>query len=251
MAFKEALALAQEKGYAEADPTFDIEGVDSAHKLTLLCQLAFEKNIKFSDIYCNGITRIEQSDIECARELGYVIKLLAIAKKTKEGIEARVQPTLLPKDHMLANVNGSFNAVYLHGDEVGEMLFYGKGAGARPTASAIVSDIADCAKQVQTEQVYKDLESIAAKKLINIHSRYYLRFSVIDRPGVLADISRILGRVKISISDVIQRERKAGKVVPLILLTHEALEKDIRQAVEIINMLPVIKQKTQVVRIEE
>ncbi len=254
MDFKQALKLAQQKGYAEADPTFDIEGVDSAHKITILSEIAFGKSVPLKEVYCKGITHIDQADIEFADEVGYVIKLLAIAKQTKGGVEIRVQPTLLPKDHMLASVNGSFNAVYLHGDEMGDMLFYGKGAGSRPTASAVVSDIVDLAK-VRCANApllpYPDFEHISAKKLVDIQSRYYLRFSVIDKPGVLSQISATLGKSKISISDVMQRERKAGQVVPLIVLTHEASEKDLQGAIKNIDKLSCIKKKTQVLRIEE
>lgn len=254
MDFRTALQLAQEKGYAEADPTFDIEGIDSAHKITILGQLAFEKNIKFKEVYCKGITQIQQCDIAFADEVGYVIKLLAIAKQTQEGVEIRVQPTLLPKEHMLANVNGSYNAVYLHGDETGDVLLYGRGAGSRPTASAVVADIVDLAKEKccsAPRLPYPVFDPVSAKKLINITSRYYVRASVIDRPGVLAQISQILGQEHVSISDVVQRERKIGQVVPLIILTHEACEKDVRAAVKQIDTLPCSKKKTQVLRIEE
>jgi homoserine dehydrogenase len=254
MDFKEALKLAQQKGYAEADPTFDVEGIDSAHKITILSEIAFGKSVPLKEVYCQGIAHIDQADIEYADEVGYVIKLLAIAKKTKNGIEVRVQPTLLPKAHALASVNGSFNAIYLNGDEIGDMLLYGRGAGSRPTASAVVADIVDLAK-VRCANVpslpYPAFEQISAKKLIDISSRYYLRFSVIDKPGVLSQIANKLGKASISISDVMQRERKAGKVVPLIVLTHATSEKDLRSAIAEINKLSCIRKKTQVLRIEE
>jgi homoserine dehydrogenase len=254
MDFKDALKLAQQKGYAEADPTFDVEGIDSAHKITILSEIAFGKSVPLKEVYCQGIAHIDQADIEYADEVGYVIKLLAIAKKTKNGIEVRVQPTLLPKAHALASVNGSFNAIYLNGDEIGDMLLYGRGAGSRPTASAVVSDIVDLAK-VRCANApslpYPAFEQISAKKLIDISSRYYLRFSVIDKPGVLSQIANKLGKNRISISDVMQRERKAGKVVPLIVLTHATHEKDLRSAITEIDKLSCIRKKTQVLRIEE
>ncbi|MBN1492699.1 MAG: homoserine dehydrogenase [Candidatus Omnitrophica bacterium] len=254
MDFKQALKLAQHKGYAEADPSFDIEGIDSAHKITILSEIAFGKSVSLKEVYCQGITHIDEADIEFADEVGYVIKLLAIAKQTKGGIEIRVQPTLLPKDHILASVNGSFNAIYLHGDETGDMLLYGRGAGSRPTASAVVSDIIDLAK-VRCANApllpYPAFAPISAKKLVDIESRYYLRFSVIDKPGVLSQISSLLGKQGISISDVMQRERKAGRVVPLIVLTHEAYEKNLRAAIKQIDRLKCIKKRTQVLRIEE
>ncbi|OQA57766.1 MAG: Homoserine dehydrogenase [Candidatus Omnitrophica bacterium ADurb.Bin277] len=257
MDFAEALKGAQKKGYAEADPTLDIEGVDAAHKLAILVRFAFGGRVKFSDIYSEGITRISSDDIAFAKEFGYVIKLLAIAKKSKNGVEARVQPTLLPKTHILASVNQSFNAVMLRGDETGDVMFYGRGAGPHPTASAVIADLMDISKRdidgpVDDETVIRALGSeIEIKSITTILSRYYLRFYVIDQPGVLAGISKILGRHKVSISDMIQRERSVGKVVPLILLTHEAPEKDVRAAIRVIDRLSFVKGKSQVIRIEE
>jgi homoserine dehydrogenase len=255
--FAQALKGAQQKGYAEADPTLDVEGIDAAHKLAILVRFAFGGRVNFGDIYSEGITRISSDDIAFAKEFGYVIKLLAIAKKTKNGVEARVQPTLLPKSHILANVNQSFNAVMLRGDETGDVMFYGRGAGPHPTASAVIADLVDISKKdidgpVDDETVIRALGSrIAIKSITSILSRYYLRFYVIDRPGVLAGIAKILGKYKVSISDMIQRERRAGKVVPLILLTHEAPEKDIRAAIRVIDRQSFVKGKAQVIRMEE
>lgn len=257
MGFNEALKGAQAKGYAEADPTLDIQGIDAAHKLAILVRFAFGGRVKFSDIYSEGITQISSDDIAFSKEFGYVIKLLAIAKKTANGIEARVQPTLLPKSHILANVNQSFNAVLLRGDEVGDVMFYGRGAGPHPTASAVIADLVDIAKSnidipVDDETVIRALNSrLTVKSITSILSRYYLRFYVIDKPSVLAAITKVLGRHKVSISDVIQRERSAGKIVPLILLTHEAPEKDVRAAIRSIDRLPFVKGKSQVIRMEE
>jgi homoserine dehydrogenase len=257
MSFAEALAGAQAKGYAEADPTLDIQGIDAAHKLAILVRFAFGGRVKFADIYSEGITQISSDDIAFAKEFGYVIKLLAIAKKTAAGVEARVQPTLLPKNHILANVSQSFNAVLLRGDETGDVMLYGRGAGAHPTASAIISDLVDISKKdiegpVDDETVIRALGSkIAVKSITSILSRYYLRFYVIDKPSVLAAIAKVLGKYKVSISDVIQRERSAGKVVPLILLTHEAAEKDVRAAIRKIDHLTLVKGKSQVIRMEQ
>ena len=212
--------------------------------------------MKFSDIYSEGISRISSDDIAFAKEFGYAIKLLAIAKKTKDGVEARVQPTLLPKAHILANVNQSFNAILMHGDEVGDVMFYGRGAGPHPTASAVIADLVDIAKSeidipVDDDSVIRALgPSVPVKSITSILSRYYLRFYVIDRPSVLANISKILGKYKISISDVMQRERSVGRVVPLILLTHDTHEKNLRAAVSEIDRMSCIKEKTQVIRIE-
>lgn len=257
MSFSEALKSAQQKGYAEANPTLDIEGVDAAHKLAILVRFAFGGRVKFSEIYSEGITQISSDDIAFAKEFGYVIKLLAIAKKTENGVEARVQPTLLPKSHILSSVNQSFNAVLLRGDEVGDVMFYGRGAGPHPTASAVIADLLDIAKNniegpVDDKTVIRALGiRIDIKNITSILSRYYLRFYVIDKPSVLARISKILGAYRVSISDVIQRERSEGKVVPLILLTHESPEKNVRAAIRSINRLPFVKGASQVIRMEE
>jgi homoserine dehydrogenase len=256
--FKEALRLAQQKGYAEADPTLDIEGIDAAHKLAILVRLAFGGRVSFRSVYCEGISRIRNEDIAFAEEFGYRIKLLAIAKRDPDGIEARVQPTLLPKDHILANVSGSFNAILLRGDEVGEILLYGRGAGPAPTASAVVSDLVDLAKGkagepalgISPDRRGAFTRSLRIKNISSILSRYYLRFHVMDRPGVLSKLSSVLGRHRISISDVIQKERKIGGVVPLILLTHDAPERELRNAIQAIDRLEVVRGKSQVIRIE-
>jgi homoserine dehydrogenase len=255
MSFAEALAGAQKKGYAEANPFLDVSGHDAAHKLAILARFAFGGKVKFKDIYCEGITEISSDDIAFAKEFGYTIKLLAIAKKSGSGMEARVQPTLLPNAHILASVNGSFNAILMRGDEVGDVLFYGRGAGPHPTASAVLADLVDIAKAgspAEDHFVVRALgETIPVKSIFSIQSRYYLRFNVIDRPSVLAGISKILGKHGISISDVMQRERSVGRVVPLILLTHDTHEKDLRASVREIDGLSCIKGRTQVIRIEE
>lgn len=259
MDFKTALAEAQEKGYAEADPTLDVEGIDAAHKLALLARFGFGGSIPFSDIYSEGISGIRSEDISFAEEFGYRIKLLAIAKRAGNGaLEARVQPTLLPKNHILANVNGSFNAVLIRGDETGDILLYGRGAGSRPTASAVMSDLVDIAKRGvdylgedagdHMKAVYR---KISVKSISSLLSRYYMRFQVLDKPGVLSKISQILGKNRISISDCVQRERNVGSVVPLIVLTHDAHESDVRKATKSIDGLGVVKQKTQVIRMED
>ncbi len=255
--FAAALAEAQHHGYAEADPTLDIQGIDAAHKLAILARLAFGGKVRFKDIHCEGITQISSEDIAFAKEFGYTIKLLAIAKKTKDGMEARVQPTLLPNSHILASVNGSFNAILMRGDETGDVLFYGRGAGPHPTASAIIADLVDIAKAgvagpAEDRFLMRALgKTIPVKSIASILSRYYLRFHVIDQPRVLAGISKILGNHGISISDVIQRERSAGRAVPLILLTHDAHEKDLRAAIREIDRLPYVRSRSQVIRIEE
>ncbi len=250
--FKEALVLAQKKGYAEADPRLDIEGIDSAHKLTILASLVFGGWVAFRDIYVRGISSIRSEDISFAQEFGYTIKLLAVAKKTVSGVEAHVQPTLLPKSHVLSNVHGSYNAVLMQGDEVGDILLYGRGAGSRPTGSAVVSDLVDLARVADSGDSFTpELTPLKVQNISSLLSRYYLRLHVIDRPGVLAKISEVLGRHKISISDVIQKERRIGSIVPLILLTHGTQEHSLRRAVQVIDRSSAVKGKTQVLRIEE
>jgi len=255
--FREALREAQKKGYAEADPTLDIEGVDAAHKLAILLRFGFGGKVRFKDIYCEGISRIRSEDIAFAHEFGYRVKLLAIAKASKDGIEARVQPTLLPASHILANVNGAFNAVLIRGDQVGDVLLYGKGAGPAPTASAVMSDLIDIAMRGKTRLGEATVPmrairwSLKIKSISSILSRYYLRFHVVDRPGVLSKIAHVLGKHRISISDCVQKERNAGNVVPLILLTHDAHERDVRNAIQRIDRLDVIKGHSQVIRIEQ
>src|SRR3989338_6183653 len=190
--FKEALKLAQKRGYAEADPRLDIEGIDAAHKLTILASLVFGGWVRFKDIYVHGISNIRNEDIEFAEEFGYVIKLLAVAKKTDQGIEAHVQPTLLPKSHELSHVHGSYNAVLMQGDEVGDILLYGRGAGSRPTGSAVISDLMDLARLSGESRAFiPELKPIPVKSISSLLARYYLRFHVDDRPGVLAHISQV------------------------------------------------------------
>ncbi len=248
--FDTALKIAQEKGYAEADPTLDIEGIDSAHKITLLAELAWGKRVRFGDISCEGISKIQQGDIAFASQLGYVIKLLALAKKSGSCIEIRVQPTLLKKSHILANVDDSYNAVYIMCDDVENLLFYGRGAGRMPTASAVVSDIVDLAVGNNCGFNLSD-KYISIKNISSILSRYYLRFIVLDKPGVLAKIADILGKEGVSISDVMQQDIRIEKGVPLVLLTHHTAESRIVKAVEKIKKLPVMAGDTQVLRMEE
>lgn len=258
--FGDVLKKAQEKGYAEADPTFDVEGVDAAHKLAVLISLAYGVRIRFEDIYTEGISKITPLDIEFAREFGYRIKLLAITKDDKGKIEARVHPTMLKESAMLANVDGVFNAIYVTGDAVGSTMFYGRGAGMMPTGSAVVSDIADIARNIikKSHQRVPPLgcmeDSIKEAKVKNISetvNRYYIRFSAMDKPGVLSKISGILGDNNISISSMIQKGRQVGGSVPIVMMTHEAKEKDVRKALDEIDRLPVVHEKTVFIRIEE
>jgi homoserine dehydrogenase len=252
--FSNVLKEAQRLGYAEADPTFDVGGVDSAHKLAILASLAFGIPLSYKKVYCEGITKITPMDIEFAGELGYKIKLLAIAKAAGGGVELRVHPTMLPVDRLISKVDGVFNAVYVEGDAVGETLYYGRGAGDMPTGSAIVADIADIARGIvagaeRPAPAFGE-SSLKIRKIEDISSMYYFRFSALDRPGVLSKISGILGKNNISIASVIQKGRRVGEAVPLVVLTHMASERDIRRAVKQIDRLPVVADRTFFIRVE-
>jgi homoserine dehydrogenase len=254
--FSDALKEAQALGYAEADPTLDIEGIDTAHKLTILSTLAYGIPLSFSAVYIEGITGISTQDISFAADLGYKVKLLAITKEADGEIELRVHPTMLPKDYLIAKVDGPFNAIYVDGDATGSTLYYGRGAGSVPTGSAVVSDIADIARNIQKNAIGRvptipmTFRDVRIKKIDDVLSRYYFRFSAIDKPGVLSKISGILGNYNISIASVIQKGRRIGEAVPLVVLTHEAKEKDVRQAVGEIDALPVVMDKTVFIRVE-
>ncbi|MBW2984252.1 homoserine dehydrogenase [Candidatus Woesearchaeota archaeon] len=252
MSYAEALKKAQKLGFAEANPAFDVEGKDAAQKLVILSSLAFNSRIK-DDIFTWGITKISKSDLTFARELGYTIKLLGIAKKDNGKIELRVHPTMIPVRHELASVKNELNAVYIVGENIGKAMLYGKGAGQLPTATVVLGDVVDIAKRISKKLVVKPLNyfgNLKLKSIDNIRSRYYLRYSAVDKPGVLAKISGILGKHKISIAGVWQMEVNKN-VVPLIMTTHEALERDMQKAIKEINKLDVIKDKTIVIRVED
>jgi homoserine dehydrogenase len=260
MAFRDVLAEAQKLGYAEADPTYDVEGIDTAHKLAILATLAFGTPVRLSDIYTEGIARLSLLDIQFATELGFMIKLLAIGRQSESGLELRVQPIMIPSGHLLAQVRGAYNAFYLIGDSVGKILLYGLGAGQRPTGSAVVADVVDLAREIGLGAVgkvpalglpFEALKPLEKKDLDNLTGRYYFRFSVLDRPGVLARISGILGDLGISIASVVQKGRQEEASVPIVMLTHEAEEARVRQAMKRINDLDCISDETMVIRIED
>lgn len=256
LSFSQALGDAKKKGYAERNPALDIRGYDSAHKLAILALLGFGKSVDINDIYIEGIEDISLNDIKYAQDFGYVIKLLAIAKNVNDQLEVRVHPTLLSKEHLLSNVNGVYNAIYVHGDMAGGTLFYGRGAGSKPAASSVVSDIVDIARNIKSNSTFRVPLYVAdksIKKIRNIddiESRYYLRLSVIDKPGGLAKIAGILGDHKISIASVAQKERKQAKIVPVVMMTHDAKERNMRLALKQINSLSVIRKKTVAIRVE-
>lgn len=258
--FQVVLKEAQKLGFAEADPTFDIEGIDTAHKLTIALSLAYGKRVKLEDIYREGISGISKQDIDFGRELGYRIKLLAIAIQRENYIEARIHPTMIPLSHLLANVNGNFNAFHFVGDASGTVFLYGQGAGMMPTASAVVADVIDISRNLLKgisgrvparslrEDVINDIELMSFE---DIFTNYYFRFSALDRPGVLSKISGILGENNISIAAVIQKGRQQAGPVPVVMTTHKSKEKDVQKAIKEIDQLDIIRGKTVLIRIED
>lgn len=258
--FHAALKEAQEKGYAEADPTLDVEGIDAAHKLALLMALAYGAQIDFGAIHVEGITRLEPIDIQFAREFGYQVKLLAITRDDGQRVEARVHPTMLPQDHIMASVLGVNNAVYITGDAVGSILLYGQGAGMMPTASAVAADLIDLAYNIShgirgrvPPLGVNDAEQKRrlVKPLAEIVTNYYLRFAAQDRPGVLSKISGILAEYDISIAAVIQKGREIRHAVPVVMITHEAKEANVQKALAKIHQLDIISEKAILIRIED
>jgi len=248
--FKRALSQAQRLGYAEADPSLDVDGVDAAHKLTILASFAFGTWIDFKRVYVEGIRDISPLDIEFSREFGYRIKLLAIAKRDGGKIELRVHPTMIPEGHLLSQVQGVYNAIYIVGDSVGPTLFYGQGAGSAPTGSAVVSDLVDIVRRGRLLQLPSFAKDRPLKDIEDLRCPYYLRFTAVDRPGVLSKISGILGENDISIASVIQKGRTKRGAVPIVMMTHEAVERNIRRAIEEIDALDVIKDSTKLIRVE-
>ncbi|MDR1368187.1 MAG: homoserine dehydrogenase [Candidatus Accumulibacter sp.] len=259
--FDVVLKEAQRLGYAEADPTFDVEGIDAAHKLTIMSAIAFGTRMNFGKAYIEGIGQLDSADIKYAGQLGYRIKLLGVTKRTVAGIELRVHPTLIPEKRLIANVEGAMNAVLVKGDAVGATLYYGKGAGAEPTASAVIADLVDIARMLTSSPEHRvphlafqpdamlDLPILPISEVV---TSYYLRLRVEDKPGVLADITRILAGQLISINAMIQREPDEGEdQTDIILLTHETREKNIDAAISKIESLPAVKSELIRLRLEE
>jgi homoserine dehydrogenase len=259
LAYGEAVRQAIALGYAEDPPDLDVDGTDAAHKLALLISVAYGAPVFFDDIYREGIERLTPEDIRFAGEFGYSLKLLALARDLGGRVEARVHPAMVPLDHIMANVNDVYNAVYIEGDFVGQTLYYGLGAGRKPAGSAVVSDIISLAREIQNgkktfipplgyarfKRKYIPIQSIDS-----LTSEYYFRFSAIDKPGVLSRIAGILGDNMISIASVIQKERKVNGSVPIVMLTHEAKEKDVSKALKLIDRLDVLTDKTMMIRVE-
>jgi homoserine dehydrogenase len=258
--FADALKDAQARGYAEADPTFDIEGVDAAHKLTILSALAFGIPMQLKKAYTEGISKLTKSDIAYAEELGYRIKLLGITKKTPKGIELRVHPTLVPARRLIANVEGVMNGILVKGDAVGPTLYYGAGAGSQPTASAVVADLVDVTRLITADPEHRvphlafQPDQLSRERVLpigEVETSYYLRMRVVDKPGVLADITRILAASRISIDAMVQKEPGEGESrVDIVLLTHRAVEKDVDRALARIEKLSSVLGKVTRIRLE-
>jgi len=258
LSFAEALAQAQSLGYAEADPTFDIEGIDAGHKATLLASLAFGVPIQFNRAHIEGITRIDRSDVAFADSLGYRIKLLGIAKRREEGFELRVHPTLIPKDHLLASVAGAMNAVLVKGDAVGQTLYYGPGAGSEPTASAVIADLVDVTRLHTADPEHRvphlafqpqEVQPLVALPISKCRSAFYLRLKVADRPGVLAEIAQELAKEEVSIAALVQRAPQEG-AAQLVLLTHECEEQAIDAVIAAIAPRPFLLDPVVKLRVE-
>jgi homoserine dehydrogenase len=256
--YAEILKEAQAKGFAEPDPTMDVSGQDAAQKLAILCRIAFHSTSRGSEIFCEGIEGIEKRDIEYARELGYAIKLLAIAKHRGQGIEARVHPVMVPQDSLLANIHDEFNAIEVVGSAVGTQVFYGRGAGQMPTASAVVSDMVELVERqaagagTAIGDMILGEEATQSVSIHQVETRYFLRLLVRDRPGVLEKIAHILAQEKISIASVLQKERDLeGGSVPLVIVTHEAREEDMQRARRAMDALEVVEGAVRLIRMEE
>ena len=250
LTFAAALLDAQKRGYAEADPTYDIEGIDAAHKLTILSAIAYGIPMQFRKVYTEGIARLTREDIAYAEQLGYRIKLLGITRRAKKGIELRVHPTLVPTRRLIANVEGVMNAILVNGDAVGPTLYYGAGAGAQPTASAVVADLVDVTRLITADPEHRvphlafqpdQLSNTPVLPIEDVETSYYLRMRVADRPGVLADITRILADCRISIESMVQKQQVTGKrEVDIVFLTHRAIERDVNAAIKKMGKLKTV-----------
>jgi homoserine dehydrogenase len=258
--FDDVLAEAQRLGLAEADPSTDVDGIDSAHKLALLATLAFGVAPRFPDIPTEGIRHVDAIDIAFARELGYTIKLLAVARDGRDAIEAHVQPTMIPNGHLLADVGGNFNAIFVRGAALGPTMYYGQGAGSMPTATAVVADLIAAARDRTVGPAVRvlpwgvpqrALRALPVRPMTALEGEHYLRFMAVDRPGVLARIAGVLGRNHIGIASVIQKERRAGTTVPIVIRTHHARGRDLTRALDAIGALDVVRGRPVSIRIED
>jgi homoserine dehydrogenase len=260
LAFSDVLVDAQRLGYAEADPTFDVEGIDAAHKLMIMAAIGFGIPMQFDQVYTEGITKLTSKDIRYAQELGYRVKLLGITKRSAEGIELRVHPTLIPEKRLIANVDGAMNAVVVKGDAVGPTLYYGAGAGAEPTGNAVIADLVDVARMqnATVEQrvpylgYHNSPSALPILSIDQIHSAYYLRMRAMDKPGVLAEVTKILGDRQISIDAMMQKEPQDTETeADIVILTHVTVEKNMNAAITAIEALPAIEGAVVKLRMEE
>lgn len=261
LAFSDVLGEAQRLGYAEADPTFDVEGIDAAHKLMIMSAIGFGMPMQFDKAYTEGITKLESKDIRYAEELGYRVKLLGITKRSEQGVELRVHPTLIPEKRLIANVNGAMNAVVVKGDAVGPTLYYGAGAGSEPTASAVIADLVDVARNASVSVEHRvpylafqadQISKLPILPITEVSSAYYLRMRALDKPGVLAEVTKILGDSQISIDAMMQKEPQDNETeADIVILTHITLEKNMNAAIAAIEALPAIDGKVTRLRMEE
>ncbi len=251
--FQEVLSEAQSLGYAEADPSADVEGYDAARKLAILASIAYNTRVALNQVYVEGITRITTEDIAYASELNYVIKLLSIAKESENGIEARVHPALLPKDHPLASVNDVYNAIFVTGDAVGDVMFFGRGAGELPTASAVAADVMNAArnrlKNISGIISCTCFEEKKVKPMGDTQTKYYIRLNVVDKPGVLASIALVFGNNEVSLASVIQKHT-IGQSAEVVLVTHKVFEKNLQNALKVISALSTVNEISNVIRVE-
>ncbi len=258
--FEDVLAQAQQLGYAEADPTFDVEGIDAAHKLVILAAIAFGMPLNFDDVYTEGISQVEAQDLAYADELGYRVKHLGIARRVNDLVQLRVHPTLIPKKRLMAHVDGVMNAVMVHGDAVGSSLYSGPGAGAEPTASSVIADVIDIAREIAEDSspvvphlgfASDYVSGLSVQPMAELETAYYLRLSALDRPGVLSDITQILSSIGISIEALIQKEPDEGQNhVPVIILTNRAIEGKMADAIQQIEALETVTSKVARMRVE-
>jgi homoserine dehydrogenase len=259
MPFDQVLKAAQAAGYAESEPSLDIDGIDTAHKVVILASLAYGFPVPMKSVHVEGIRGLDPVDIANAAELGYRIKLLGVIKRAGEEIEVRIHPTLVPHGHMLASVDGVFNAIWVSGDVVGDTLYYGRGAGRAATSSAVLSDLADVARDIQSGMKGRPLAFVenggggcrGVRAMGDIETRYYLRLSLLDKPGVLAKVAQVLGKNQVSIASVVQKEARVGEHVPVIIVTHQAKESGFRAALMEIDALDVVGAPTIRLRIED
>jgi homoserine dehydrogenase len=260
LAFSDVLVEAQRLGYAEADPTFDVEGIDAAHKLMIMAAIGFGIPMQFDKVYTEGITKLTSKDIRYAQELGYRVKLLGITKRSAEGIELRVHPTLIPEKRLISNVDGAMNAVVVKGDAVGPTLYYGAGAGAEPTGNAVIADLVDVARMQNASIAqrvpylghHESPSELPILAIDQIHSAYYLRMRAMDKPGVLAEVTKILGDRQISIDAMMQKEPQDNETeADIVILTHVTVEKNMNAAITAIEALPAIEGAVVKLRMEE